>query len=160
MDSYNGYSGAERDKKYQEYKRLRDLRQSVPAVPSCQLCGNDDSKLIVEPHSEDYSLPYRWTPPYEYMVCRRCHGWIHKRFNQPDNWDDFKSHVRRGGYAWEFTTKEVGYERKEAASARTRGIRYEWKKIQGRREVSKDSWWEKLSMSMDSLTASWARPRP
>ena len=160
MDFYNGYSGKKRDKKYQEYKRLRDIGQSVPAIPQCQLCGDNDPQLKVEPHSEDYSLPYRWTPPYMYMVCRSCHGWIHKRFNKPDNWNDFKSHVGRGGYAREFTTKEVGTERKEAVAARARGISYVWKKLKGGREVPMDRWWEKLSMSVDSLTSASARPRP
>lgn len=160
MDSYNGYSGPERDRKYQEYKRLRELGQSVPAIPPCQLCGDDDPKLKVEPHSEDYSLPYEWSPPYEYMVCRRCHGWIHKRFNQPDTWNDFKSHVRRGGYASEFSSKEGVGQRKEAADARARGISYEWKKIEGRPQVPNDSWWEKLTMSVNSLKSASARPRP
>jgi hypothetical protein len=103
MDSYNGFSGRERDRKYQEYKRLRALGLSIPAVPPCQFCGDPSSP--VEPHSEDYAMPYEWAPPAEYMICRSCHGWIHKRFNRPLEWRDFQAHVRRGGYAREFATQ-------------------------------------------------------
>ena len=160
MEPYNGYKGADRQRKYDEYKRLRAEGKSVPALPPCQLCGDNDKNLLIEPHSEDYSKPYIWTPPAEYMVCKRCHGWIHKRFNKPDDWLDFKSHVKRGGYAWEFTNKEGATERKAAAEARKKGLTYKWEPIKGRAIRSGELWWERLTMDPASLTAQWARPRP
>jgi hypothetical protein len=157
MDFYNGYSGKERDKKYEEYKRQRAAKLSVPAIPPCQLCGDD--KAEVQPHSEDYSFPYRWLPPAEYMVCRSCHGWIHKRFNKPDDWNDFKSHIRRGGFGGEFSTPAFSLERKEAAASRNAGRDYEWRPIVGRPVRQGTDWWEHLTLGKESLTASWARPR-
>ena len=166
MDWYNGYKGTERQKKYDAYKKLRDEKKSVPAVPPCQLCGDDgkvlrdDKKLVIEPHSADYSFPYEWKPPFEYMICKRCHGWIHKRFDQPDKWADFISHVRRGGYAWEFTTSEGAAQRRAAADARKNGSPFQWQPIKGRAVRSGDLWWERITMDPNSRKAKWARPRP
>jgi len=160
LEPYNGYTGTERQKKYDEYKKLREKGVSVPAVPPCELCGDDDKNLLIEPHSEDYSLPYEWNSPAEYMVCKRCHGWIHKRFNKPEDWADFKSHVRRGGYAWEFTTRECATERRAAAEARKNGSTFNWEPIKGRATRSGDLWWERLTMDPESLKEVWARPRP
>jgi len=157
MDGYNGYSGRERDKKYQEYKRLRALGLSIPALPPCQLCG--DTECAVEPHSEDYSLPYLWSPPAEYMICRACHGWIHKRFKQVENWRDFQAHVRRGGFAREFTSPSVRRQRQEARDARERGLTFDWSELPERRVRAGTDWWEHLTMAPDSLTSAWARPR-
>jgi hypothetical protein len=158
MDDYNGYSGRERDRKYQEYKRLRALGLSVPAVPPCQLCGDPESP--VEPHSEDYSMPYLWSPPAEYMICRSCHGWIHKRFNRPDDWRDFQAHVRRGGYAREFSGPGARKERDMAAEARGQGGLFEWAPTAGRSIHLGQDWWDHLTMLPDSLNSPLARPRP
>jgi hypothetical protein len=157
MDSYNGYSGRERDRKYQEYKRLRALGLSVPAVPPCQLCGDPESP--VEPHSEDYSMPYLWAPPAEYMICRSCHGWIHKRFNRPDDWRDFQAHVRRGGYAREFSTPTVRKEREAAIAARLLGHELTWSGLSDRPHRAGLDWWEQLTLMPESLSSPSARPR-
>ena len=160
VEPYNGYKGTERQKKYDVYKKLQAQGLSVPADTPCQLCGDDDKELHIEPHSEDYSKPYKWTPPAEYMVCRRCHGWIHKRFAKPDDWTDFKAHVKRGGYAWEFTSREGATERRAAAEARKNGSTFKWEPIKGRVVRSGDLWWEGLTTDPYSKTAKWARPRP
>ena len=156
MESYNGYTGKEREAKYLEYKRLRALGKSEPTRPPCQLCGNEDCE--VEPHSEDYSQPYKWVPPCDFMVCRSCHLWIHKRFGQPETWSDFKAHVKRGGYATEFAVASVKAERKEAATARAQKREYKWKPMVGR--TARSGWWEYLTLSEESKTSRSARPRP
>jgi hypothetical protein len=157
MDSYNGYSGRERDKKYQEFKRLKAQGLSPSQAVPCQLCG--DPSVPVEPHSEDYSLPYLWVAPAEYMVCRSCHGWIHKRFGRPEVWSNFKSHVRRGGYATEFTTPSVKKERDACDAAIANGLNFDWLVMNGRDVRSGMDWWEHLTVLKDSLTSSSARPR-
>ena len=157
MDPYNGYSGKERDKKYHEYKRLRELGLSVPETGPCRLYG--DPSVPVEPHSEDYSHPYLWNPPAEYMICRSCHGWIHKRFGKPETWKQFKSHVRRGGYAKEFSSAAVQKERAACSAALEQEVAFEWRHIHGREVRNGMDWWEHLTLSKDSLTASWTRPR-
>lgn len=158
MNSYNGYSGRERDRKYQEYKRLRALGLTIPELPPCHLCGDPDSK--VEPHSEDYSEPYLWVPPAEYMICKPCHGRIHKRFNQPVEWADYKAHVRRGGYGKEFAASPIRKERSDAAKARREGSAYVWCTIAGRDPRAGHDWWEHLTLMADALNAPAARPRP
>jgi hypothetical protein len=142
MGPYNGYSGAERIEKYEEYKRLKKLRKSVPEVGPCQLCGDPDTK--VGPHTEDYSRPYKWLPPAEYMICRSCHWWVHMRFKRPGDWLDFISHVSRGGYGQEFTSAEVLTERKLAATARGQVEAYAWSRTPGRKS-RKRGWWQRLS---------------
>jgi hypothetical protein len=159
LDAYNGYSEQERNRKYQEYKRLVKLGQAVLNRPPCQLCG--DPTVEVEPHTEDYSLPYRWLPPAEYMICRFCHGWLHKRFGKHrDDWLDFKSHVRRGGYGAEFASPMVRPERQEAARCRAGGLEYVWKVSLGRTPRNGQDWWEQLTTCEESKAALASRPRP
>ena len=157
MEAYNGYTGHEREAKTLEYKRLRAMGKTEPAEPPCRLCGNEECE--VEPHSEDYSQPYKWRPPHEYMVCRSCHLWIHKRFKQPENWNDFKAHVKRGGHADEFASSTVKAERLKAAEARAQKVEYKWRLIEGR-AVRAGGWWEYLTLNEESKTARSARPRP
>lgn len=157
MDAYNGYTGRERDKKYQEWKRLYPLGGLPGKVGPCALCA--DPACEVEPHSEDYAKPYRWEPPYEYMVCRRCHSRLHKRFNDPDGWRDFKAHVRRGGYAVEFTSAQVVAERTAAAEARSRNDDYEWSAMRDRTQRNGVDWWEGLTLTPAAVTDPRARPR-
>lgn len=158
LESYNGYTSKERDKKYQEYKRLRGLGLTPPEVGPCQLCG--DPTVPVEAHSEDYSLPYEFGPPAEYMICGSCHYWLHARFGKPAAWMQFKSHLSRGGYAREFSSPAVSRERAAALSAVDNGTTYQWHAIEGRIPRPTGSWWEHLSVDPQSKTASWARPRP
>ena len=159
MGPYNGYTGTQRDRKYQEYKRLRELGQAVPAKGPCQLCG--DPGVEVEPHTEDYSLPYRWLPPAEYMICRFCHGWLHKRFGDGrEAWMDFKSHVRRGGYGSEFACSTVRPEREQAVFSRQQGTEYEWLSKPDRGPHTGKDWWEHLTSCEESKNSLSARPRP
>ena len=41
------------------------------------------------------------------MACRSRYLWIHMRFSRPETWNDFKAHVKRGGYATEFAAASV-----------------------------------------------------
>lgn len=158
MNGYNGYTARERDRKYQEFKRLRALGQARSQAGPCELCLNPG--VAVEPHSEDYSIPYLWLPPAEYMICRSCHDALHKRFSKPGNWTNFKDHIRRGGYAAEFATLPVVKQRALATVAREQGELVEWPAWPGRISRSGFDWWEHLTMAPDSITAAWARPRP
>jgi hypothetical protein len=157
MEPYNGYTGRERDTKYQEFKRLKALGLGPSQSGPCQLCG--DPSVPVDPHSEDYSLPYLWLAPAEYMVCRSCHGWIHKRFGRPEAWSHFKSHVRRGGYAKEFAGPAVKKERDACSAAIANGIDFYWAVIEGRDARTGMDWWEHLTILPASLTSILARPR-
>ena len=63
MDWYNGYKPRERQKKYDVYKKKVADGTLTPIESPCQLCGDPNCKL--EPHDEDYSEEYIWTPSAE-----------------------------------------------------------------------------------------------
>lgn len=67
MACYNGYSDAERARKGAAGKKGRADGTLETYRGPCMLCGDPSAK--VEPHSEDYSEPYRWTPPAVYWLC-------------------------------------------------------------------------------------------
>src|SRR5687767_11572932 len=89
---YNGYSGKERDEKEAERARLLKSGELQMRHSACELCGDPDTPT--KPHVEDYSKPYMWEPPAEYMVCDTCENdMLQKRFRNKDRWDSFKAHV-------------------------------------------------------------------
>lgn len=95
---YNGFSWADRLRKFQEMNRRLASRELEQPSGPCALCGDPDSP--VEYHDEDYSIPYRWEPPAVYVLCHHCHVHkLHTRFLRPTRWLAFLAHVRRGGYA-------------------------------------------------------------
>lgn len=153
MKSYNGYSGMERQAKYDEYKRLCTQGEDpYKSIKSCQLCGCTNQAL--EPHSEDYGEPYKWGPPYEYAICSFCHHWIHARFAHPHDWDAFKAHVRRGGWGQEFAGSLERKSYKEDG-------RTVWPPmmVDGERRPQRNGldWWEGLTTSAASMADSAAR---
>ena len=158
LSPYNGYTGAEREAKQREMNRLKKAGTYRPLVGPCSIC--DDPHVPIEPHSEDYSKPYRWAPPAEYPVCKRCHTtYVHKRFANPETWELFKTHVRRGGYAREFATASTKREITEAQKS-TRLAEPLRLPLLRNRELTGNEWWERLSTDPSSLTAASSRPRP
>ncbi|MBN8443171.1 MAG: hypothetical protein J0M28_15950 [Thauera sp.] len=157
MGPYNGYTAKERQEKFDELKRRRAAGLPQESTP-CMMCG--DPEAPVEQHSEDYSKPYRWTPPAEYALCGSCHYWLHQRFGKSLAWHAYKAHMRRGGYGKEFTDKEVKKERKAFEAAQASGQEYTWRELPGRVARTGMDWWEHLTLSPDALAALWARPRP
>ncbi|HEY5264730.1 MAG TPA: hypothetical protein VIJ37_07025 [Steroidobacteraceae bacterium] len=130
----------------------------VMDVGPCDICG--DPSVPVEPHSEDYSQPYRWDRPAEYPLCRTCHrDRLHKRFAKPDMWEAHKAHVRRGGYASDLKDPDIAAEVKAYRVAFQRGERLVLRQLRPRRSTS-GKWWEELSVDPAILTSPDARPRP
>jgi hypothetical protein len=157
MQSYNGYTPQERMKKSRALVDAWLSGRVQEPWPPCQLCGDPD--VTCDSHSEDYSEPHKWRPPAMYSLCGACHARLHKRFTRPDLWEDFKAHVRRGGYARDLredaaVIREFGAYRK----ARARGAHVELSQLRPRRTKSK-GWWDKLSVDLKILTARSARPR-
>ena len=153
---YNGYTPAERNRK---------LRASYNVFPNhthpyyqgpCHLCGNPEAP--VEPHSEDYSEPYRWEKPAEYAVCKTCHLRLHARFKDPSGWASYMLHVKRGGFGAELkNSAKIRSEVKRAALAIARGESPTLPVL--RPFTARDLWWDALTVDPASLTAAWARPR-
>lgn len=121
------------------------------------LCSDPDT--AVEPHSEDYSIPYRYEPPAMYWLCRHCHrDKLHKRFARPELWDAFLAHVRRGGYARDLIVDaEVRSEFARFRAARAQGESVELRQLRSRSVT--DAWWDRLSKDPNSLKDPRARPR-
>lgn len=98
MGWYNGYNPAERNEKFREMKRKIVIGELSPPSGPCALCGDPDSD--VEYHDEDYGIPYQWSEPSAYVLCRHCHRQkLHTRYSRPVVWQAYLAHVRRGGYA-------------------------------------------------------------
>lgn len=158
MSWYNGFSPKERSAKGNAGKQAIADGTLVPYTGPCMLCG--DPEVPVEPHSEDYSLPYRWMPPEVYWLCRNCHrSKLHGRFRSPELWEAFKAHVRRGGYARELKEPVVASEFAAYRAARKRGLDPSLRQLRPRQLKDKE-WWDGLRMDVASLTDPGARPRP
>jgi hypothetical protein len=155
---YNGYSGKERDEKEAERARLLQSGDLQMRHTACELCGDPDTPT--KPHVEDYSKPYLWEPPAEYMVCDTCeHDMLQKRFRNKDRWDSFKAHVRRGGYARDLQDPAINKEFLDYREARERGEKPTLRKLRDR-QLTGEEWWEKLSIDSNTLTDPKSRPRP
>jgi hypothetical protein len=144
VESYNGFSAAERAANGAALRR-EIASGSVPAATGpCALCG--DPRARVEYHSEDYSKPYRWTPPAAYPLCLACHrNKLHKRFAQPEVWEAFKAHVRRGGYASDLKRADVAQEFRQCVAAIRAGDRFQLKVLRPYSPAPGTEWWAGLS---------------
>ena len=158
MDPYNGYTSKERERKLRaSYKEFPNRSHPLYRHPECQLCG--DIHCRVEPHTEDYSVPYLWDNPAEYAVCKTCHNRIHRRFKAPAAWEAYRQHVRRGGYGSDLKVAGNAREIATLAKALTASIKAEALRILRPRNLSGTEWWEQLSTDPRTLTDPAARPR-
>jgi len=154
MDYYNGYAPQERAQKLRAMHRLFPNHSHPCYVGPCQICGDRDCS--VEPHTEDYSIPYLWVPPAEYAVCRTCHARLHRRFKAPFAWEAYKLHVKRGGYGSDLKKPPIAREIARLAKAIEEGAPFQLGSL---RPIStSDDWWDRLTTDPASLTALWARP--
>jgi hypothetical protein len=144
VDAYNGFSGKERVANGVALRRAIQAG-SVPAPHGpCSICGDPGAR--VEYHSEDYSKPYRWTPPAAYVVCLACHrNKLHKRFANPEMWETFKAHVRRGGYASDLKNAEVARELQQYVEASRSGSVAQLRQLRPYPHVVGTEWWAPLT---------------
>jgi hypothetical protein len=157
MNYYNGYSPKERARKLDaSHRRWRSRSEHPCSKPPCHLCGDPAAK--VQPHSEDYSEPYEWEPPYTYALCERCHKRIHTRFANPAGWFAYKSHLRRGGYGSDLGSPKIAREVHRLAKALESGRPFSLAPIR-QRILTGSEWWERLSTDPRTLDHPWARPR-
>lgn len=149
MDAYNGFSGKERAANGTALRRA--IQAGTVSVPlgSCSICGDPGAKL--EYHSEDYSKPYNWSPPAAYPVCLACHrNKLHKRFGNPDMWEGFKAHVRRGGYASDLKLPEVARELEQYMAARRSGNVVQLRALRPYPHVVGTEWWANLTTTQSA----------
>ena len=156
MNHYNGYTPAERSRKLRASYKVFPNRSHPCYHKPCAICS--DTATPVEPHTEDYSEPYRWEPPAEYPVCKTCHGRLHKRFNDPSGWAAYKLHLKRGGHGSDLKTPRMRDDVKRIALALARGESPALPTL--RPPMATDLWWDSLTIDPASLTAVSARPRP
>jgi hypothetical protein len=144
MDEYNGFSGKERAANGAALRRAIEAGTVPVPAGSCSICGDPSAKL--EYHSEDYSKPYSWSPPAAYLVCIACHrNKLHKRFGNPDMWEAFKAHVRRGGYASDLKQPEVARELKQYIAALRSGDVLQLRPLRPYPHASGTEWWASLT---------------
>lgn len=165
--SYNGYSWKQREGILRAEKRLaRDdpLLAYLQSKGPCEICNDPGAPNAphTQWHSEDYSMPYLFSPPATYILCTVCHQRLHKRFpseaGMPSDWDVFLAHVRSGGYGREFTS----YPRAARLAWKAQIVAGETVNLHSAhpRKLSGQEWWQNLSLDPESMTAPWARPRP
>jgi hypothetical protein len=155
MEYYNGYSPRERDQKLRAMYRQFPNRSHPYYQGPCDLYGDPDSP--VEPHTEDYSMPYLWERPAEYAVCKTCHRRIHSRFRSPRSWEAYKRHVRRGGYGADLKYSGRANEVTRLARALEHGESVDLETL--RQAPTSGSWWEALNCDPKTLTGPASRPR-
>lgn len=93
MNSYNGFSPAQRYKALAYHKAQIKAGVKAPKPQRCDGCGTSQGFLAW--HSEDYSEPFG---PHigEYGVCYRCHMHIHCRFRNPNAFADYADLILSG----------------------------------------------------------------
>jgi hypothetical protein len=148
MESYNGFSSSQRSANGRALNKAIKARTVSAPSGSCALCGDPNvAPKSLDYHSEDYSKPYVWSPPSAYVLCRHCHrNKLHKRFDNPNQWEAFKAHVRRGGYASELVS-DPKVKREVAAFQQALDSRSpeELRVLRSHRPSVETEWWEKLS---------------
>jgi hypothetical protein len=152
---YNGYPWAWRIKILEALDREREQGRTY-LRDRCDIC--EDRAAVL--HSEDYSLPYTFSPPQTYSLCRPCHRRLHRRFNEPPEiWWLWLEHLKAGGYGAEFS---------EIYPARNRDRLVQLIALGGLdpiwrirlRHIEGNEWWLHLSLDPATQFAAWARPRP
>ena len=145
-----------------EFERLKNSgdRESIAYLlsrPPCEVCRDP---VAAQWHSEDYSKPYSFQPPATFAICNACHLRLHKRFNQPQEWNLFVLYLRTsGGYGREFTATHSIAQRREWLSrlASEEPIAMPVVRV---RQVTGKEWWQHLSLDPSTKTSALARPRP
>lgn len=156
MQWYNGFSDKER-RASGHWVSAGIRKGEIPRKGRCALCGEHSDAL--DYHAEDYSEPYCWKPPAMYPLCVHCHRHkLHRRFDRPDLWLAYKAHVRRGGYASEWTPS---YLKECLKGAGGHGISPSVslpfiREYEGRFGTD---WWERLSCDPAVIEPGVPRPR-
>lgn len=155
---YNGYNWNQRAAILRAMHRGEAGPGFLTEPNPCGLCG-DPERPSNEWHSEDYSLPFSFSPPQTYPLCKTCHSRLHKRFKQPNSeWELFCRHVECGGYGGEFTKRYSLLQRRKMCAAIERGEEVSFESV--RALPDRLPWWRELTLDPGSLHAAWARPRP
>ncbi len=160
---YNGYTWQQRHAHSQDRHRLEasgdtSILAYLHSGKPCELCG-DPKPAASSWHAEDYSLSFTWEPPGTFIVCKTCHGRLHKRFNQPWDWRLYLLHLRAGGYGHEFTQRNSLPQRRTWMDTLAKGEAVVLPTIR-KRDLTGQEWWQGLTLEPESLIAAWARPRP
>lgn len=125
MNSYNGFTPAQRMKAYRWAKEQYD-RGVRPRATECECCGQTEG--VLDRHSEDYSEPFG-RDIGRFSLCYRCHMMIHCRFKNKAAWEDYKRVIRAGYRFPAFHTRNF---RKFASEMLDRSVKVPLKKFEPR----------------------------
>jgi hypothetical protein len=90
MSSYNGFTGAQRDKA-QAWLRAEWTSGRLARPARCCACGQDKGRI--DAHTEDYSEPFAAGKTDAFHLCQGCHTIAHQRFRWPAAWDRLRERV-------------------------------------------------------------------
>ena len=165
LGPYNGYSGNERQAKFDEMNRRMARNELAPPNGPCRVCvdpGGSATGVVFEYHDEDYGLEYSWSEPAAFVLCRDCHVYrLHTRFRYPLSWAAFLAHVRRGGYAREVRQPYITRELAAFRQSLNRGLTPT--PLRALRPYAAElgtEWFARLSVDPSSLADPKSRRRP
>lgn len=105
MNSYNGFSGAQRMKAQRWLNEM--WGRGLLARPSeCTACGQTEG--VIDAHTEDYSEPFAAGKTDQWPLCYRCHMMLHCRFSAPVAFQRYRKAVA-GGIRYEAMTERNFY---------------------------------------------------
>lgn len=82
---YNGFDHDQRVRKWQALDLAVKMGLENPAsCKPCAICGITEPEAHISYHSEDYS-----SMNGHHALCKGCHIRIHRRFSNPDRWQQF-----------------------------------------------------------------------
>ena len=90
MNSYNGYTPAQRYKALSWFKKQIKEGKKPSHPHQCDFCGQNNG--VIAWHSEDYSEPYG-DHIGKYGVCYVCHMMIHCRFKNKQLWLNYTQKI-------------------------------------------------------------------
>lgn len=155
---YNRYDWNERIAKLRTLKKRLASGELTQAVGPCELCG--DPEVPVEYHDEDYRLPYLWSAPALFKLCRNCHrNKLQKRFADPAMWTAYLAHVRRGGYASDLKVSAIKAEFDGARAAAGRGETVVLRALRPYSGKAGEEWFAKITLDPQSLRSPAGRQR-
>lgn len=102
MNSYNGFSGAQRSAA-QRWLNVQWASGLLEKPKLCCACGQDVG--VIDAHAEDYSLPFAAGKTDEFHLCFPCHIALHCRFRNAQAWDNYLALVAAGGRTQPFFSR-------------------------------------------------------
>ncbi|MBI1214108.1 MAG: hypothetical protein GC190_21810 [Alphaproteobacteria bacterium] len=94
MNSYNGFSGAQRTA---AQRWLNEQWKTGRLKRPCECCACGQETGVIHAHAEDYSEPFKRGKTDRYHLCFCCHMVVHCRFQNRGIWREYRRIITAGG---------------------------------------------------------------